>query len=174
MTLLTEILEKNEYHQFYTTYLDLVEFSDIPDLMIKDFESQLEILENIPEEKFAYRYAEGKWSIADLIVHMCDCELVFDYRGQSFSRGDDTKLPGFEQDQWASGSQAERLSKDELIGLFKTTRNHSIALFKCYSDEQLMMIGNANDVTMSVRAIGYIIVGHNRHHFNILKERYLS
>lgn len=165
-------LKATEYAPYYATYLKKVENADMVEMMIRDLEKQLEQLENLPEEKYLYRYKEGKWTAAELIMHVCDCEMVFAFRSLHFARNDKNELAGFDQDEWVIQSEADRLSKQQIIGLFKTTRNHSIALFKSYSDKQLMRIGTSNKVEMSVRALGYIIIGHNRHHFEILSNFY--
>lgn len=167
------ILDTKEYASFYKTYLKELHNEEIVSLMISDLEDQLAFLENIPEDRFSYRYEKNKWSIAELISHCGDSEAVMAYRALTFSRSDKTSLAGFEQNDWVPNSNANKLSKDQLIGYFKTTRNHSIALYKTFNKEQLMEIGIANDSPFSVRALGYIIIGHNRHHFKILKNRYL-
>jgi len=172
METILDQLNSNEYAPYYADYLKKVENTDMVETMISDLEKQLELLENLPEEKYLYRYKEGKWSVAELIMHVCDCELVFAFRSLHFARNDKNELAGFDQDEWVAESNADQLSKKQLIGLFKTTRNHSIALFKSYSKEQMMRIGTSNKVEMSVRALGYIIIGHNRHHFTILSDFY--
>lgn len=166
-------LNDSEYASFYKKYLEKVAFEDPVELLIQDLENQLEIIENLNEDQFEYRYKEGKWSIAELLVHLCDSESVFAYRALTFSRNDKTSLPGFEQDDWVPQSNANNLSKKEIIGLFKTCRNHTIAMYKSFNDEQLLYIGTASNVLFSVRALAYIIIGHNRHHFEILNKYYL-
>ncbi len=174
MTLILNTLKENEYASYYKPYLEDVEEGDIASLMIKDLEDQLMLLESIKEEKYQYSYQSGKWSIAELILHVIDSESVFAYRSLSIARNDKTDLPGFDQDEWVKNTNANTLSKDIIIGLFKTCRNHSIALYKSYQKEQLLNIGSANNVSFSVRSLAYIIIGHNRHHFNVLKDHYLS
>ena len=174
MPLILNTLKEEEYASYYKTYLEGLEDFNITSYMIDELEVQLEILESIPEEKFSYSYKEGKWSIAELILHVCDSETVFAYRSLSIARNDKTNLPGFQQDDWVINSTANSLSKDTIIGLFKTTRNHSISLYKSYNDEQLLTIGTANNASFSVRSLAYIIIGHNRHHFKVLKELYFD
>lgn len=168
-----EHLNENEFASFYKAYIEKVEAGDPVQLLINDLEDQLSVLENIPDEKCAYKYAEGKWTIAELIIHLCDSESVFAYRALTFSRNDKTNLPGFDQDEWVKNSNANALNKKKIIGAFKTCRNHTIALYKSFSDEQLKTRGIANDADFSVRAIAYIIIGHNRHHFDVLNKNYL-
>ncbi len=174
MSQLLNSLSENEYAPYYKTYLEGLDEGNIISLMINDLEDQLKVLESIPEQNFTYSYLKGKWSIAELVLHVCDCENVFAYRSLSISRNDKSDLPGFDQDEWVINSNANKLSKDVIIGLFKTTRNHSISLYKSYNEEQLLKIGKANVVSFSVRALAYIIIGHNRHHFTVLKENYLN
>jgi uncharacterized damage-inducible protein DinB len=173
MDSILNILKEEEYAPYYANYLAKVSHSDIIKTMINDLEEQIKILEGIPEEKFSFRYQEGKWSIAELLQHICDSETVFAYRALSFSRNDKTNLPGFDENDWAKNASSDQLSKKNLIGLFKTTRNHTIALFKTFTNDQLMIIGTANKTKMSVRAAGFTIIGHNRHHFEVLTNIYL-
>lgn len=174
MTNVLSILNENEYAAYYKSYLEKVEDGDIIKLLIKDFEKQLNILQDLPKEKFAFRYGEDKWSIAELIVHLCDSESVFSYRALTFSRNDKTNLPGFDQDEWVVNSNAKELQKRDIIGLFKTCRNHTIALYKSFNSSQFLNIGIANESFFSVRALAFIILGHNRHHFEIINKYYLS
>lgn len=167
------VLSKSEYAEYYATYLQKVSFGDPVEMLIQDLEKQLIILEGIPKDKFSFRYEKGKWSMAELIIHMCDCECVFAFRALTFSRNDKTSLPGFEQDEWVANSNANHLSKKDIIGLFKTCRNHTIALYKSFNKEQLLNIGTASSVLFSVRSLAFIIIGHNRHHFEILNKYYL-
>lgn len=168
-----DVLSKSEYASYYATYLEKVDFNEPVKMLIEDLEDQLKIIEGIPEKDFSYRYKKGKWSLAELLVHLSDSESVFAYRALTFSRNDRTSLPGFEQNDWVAKSNADRLSKKDIIGLFKTCRNHTIALFKSFDEEQLQRIGTASKVLFSVRALAYIILGHNRHHFEIINKYYL-
>lgn len=167
-------LSDSEYASYYKTYLEGVAFEDPVKLLIQDLEKQLKIIESLNEDQLLYRYKKGKWSVLELLIHLIDSETVFAYRALTFSRNDKTSLPGFEQDDWVANSNANDLSKKEIIGLFKTCRNHTIAMYKSFNDDQLMNIGTANKVLFSVRALAYIIIGHNRHHFEILNKYYLA
>ena len=174
MSAIIDHLEQNEYAPYYRSYIERVENANLVSMMIEDLEKQLAVIEAIPEDKFNYSYQEGKWTIAELIIHLFDSESVFFYRALCFSRNDHTNIPGFDQDEWVKNSKARSLSKKNIIGLYKTTRNNSISLYKSLDDEQLLMNGTANHVNFSVRALGYIILGHNRHHFEILNNYYLT
>jgi hypothetical protein len=174
MPLILNVLKEKEYASYYKTYLSGLEYSNIVSLMIRDFESQLKVIESIPEDKLIFRYKKEKWSISELLLHVIDSESVFTYRALSTARNDKTNLPGFEHNDWVIESEANKLTKELIIGLYKTTRNHSISLFKSFTPKQLLNLGNANNSSFSVRALAYVIIGHNQHHFKILKEYYLD
>jgi uncharacterized damage-inducible protein DinB len=169
-----EVLSKSEYAAYYEGYLEKVTYGDPVKMLIEDLEKQLKVLENIPEKDFSFRYKKNKWSLAELLLHICDTEAVFSYRALTFSRNDKSSLPGMEQDEWVENSNADSLSKKDIIGLFKTCRNHTIALYKSFNDEQLLRIGTASQALFSVRALAYIILGHNKHHFEIINKHYLT
>jgi hypothetical protein len=168
-----DVLQKSEYKSFYRPYLALAPFENLPELMINDLNKQLNFLNDIPIEKLHYRYAEDKWTIADVILHMTDAERVFSYRALSFSRNDKTKLPGYDQDDWVKSADSRRFMLSDLIGQFKTCRNQTIALFKGFNETDLLKTGIASNCNFSVRAIGYMIIGHNRHHIEKIKTLYL-
>ena len=120
-----------------------------------------------------YKYAKDKWSIKELLLHIIDTERVFAYRALRFAREDKTDLPGFEQDDYVITSDANTRSKASLLNEYNFQRASTIALFSSFNDSMLMKIGMAGGNPMSVRAIGFITSGHEVHHCNILRERYL-
>ena len=168
-----EVLQESEYADFYRPYLQLVPFENPADLLTKDLYSDLDFLKNIPIEKLNFRYAPDKWTIADVILHMIDAERVFSYRALRFARNDKIELPGFDQDDWVKSTDSTRFTSSDLIGQFKTSRNQSIALFKGFEAGDLLKTGRASNCNFSVRAIGYMIIGHNRHHIRKIKTLYL-
>lgn len=166
--------EKNEYAEYYETYVSLVEETDI----VSALQNQLAELENLfaemSEEKAAYAYAEGKWSIKELIGHLIDGERIFSHRAFRFSRADQTALAGFEQNDYITHGNFNNQSLADLIEEFSLLRKANNILFKNLSAEAWTRTGTASDAQVSVRALAYIMVGHVRHHANILKERYLT
>jgi len=168
-----EALTKSEYESFFHPYLALVPFDNLSELLIAELNNQLDFLNDIPIEKLHYRYAENKWTLADVIVHMTDAERVFSYRALRFARNDKTELPGFDQNDWVKSAGSKRNTINDLIGQFKTSRNQSIALFKGLDAVDLLKTGRASNCNFSVRAIGYMIIGHNRHHIGKIKTLYL-
>lgn len=165
--------EKTEYAEYYETYVSLVEETDV----VSALENQLAEIENlfaeVTEEKGAYAYAEGKWSIKQLIGHLIDGERIFSYRALRIARADRTPIEGFEQDEYMENSNFNAVKLAELLEEFALVRKSNLLLFKNLTAEAWARRGTANDAEISVRAIAYIMVGHVRHHANVLKTRYL-
>ncbi|AWA30864.1 damage-inducible protein DinB [Flavobacterium magnum] len=166
-------LPKNEYASYFTTYinaLDDVHLTEELEISLHDF---IRFVQDIPMDKFDYRYAEGKWTIKDIILHLTDAERVFSYRALRFARRDQTPLPGFEENSYVDHAYAGSRSIQDLLSELSVVRHATLALFKSFSEEQLRYMGTASGVDVSVRAIGFIIIGHMKHHQRIFKERYL-
>lgn len=167
-------LQSNEYSQFYANYVALVsdEYSLLEELEIS-VHRLVKFVREIPMDKFDYRYAEGKWTIKDILQHLIDAERVFAYRALCFARNDKTELPGFEEDDYVIEANANKRSIQDLLTELLIVRQSSLALFKSFNDEQLIRIGTASNNPMSVRALGFIIIGHQNHHQRVFEERYL-
>lgn len=131
------------------------------------------VLQDAPKEKHAYAYAEGKWTLKELIQHIIDTERIFCYRALCFSRNDTTSLPGFDQDLFIEQGNANERTYNDLLDEMKSVRLATIHLFKSFSDEAIKRVGVGSGNNMSVRAAGLIIAGHQNHHVQIAKERYL-
>ncbi|PKV64975.1 DinB family protein [Polaribacter sp. Hel1_33_96] len=169
------MIPKNEYAPYFEQYMQLVskdEKSIIENLVAsqKVFD---DVLRNLPVEKHNFSYAEGKWTIKELIQHIIDTERVFSYRALCFARNDNTSLPGFDQDVFVENDNANDRNYYDLLNEMEVLRKSSIQLFKSFSDEALLRVGVASNNKMSVRALGYLFSGHQMHHLNIIKERYL-
>jgi len=160
----------NPYYQTYISALGDVELSDIHQRQLQNFP---EFLESIPDSKLHFAYEEGKWTIAEVLIHLIDTERVFQYRALRFARADETPVPGFEQDDYVPNSNAHRRSKESIIEEYKAVRRSTIALFSNFNRQTLQNKGVASNSEMSVAALGFIISGHQRHHRNIIRERYL-
>lgn len=167
-------LNSLEYNSYFQHYIDLGADYNLLEGFQLSHKSCLEFLNSIPEEHYEYRYAKDKWSIKEIIQHLIDTEMIFIYRALRISRGDKTSLPGFDENQYAKASMANNKSKTKLLEDLKTLRNQTIALFSGFDSKMLMQIGTASNSEISVRAIGFIIVGHETHHCNIIKSRYLE
>jgi hypothetical protein len=164
--------EKTEYAEYYETYVSLVDEIDI----VSALQNQLAEIENlfaaIPEEKGAYAYAEGKWSIKELVGHLIDGERIFSHRAFRFSRADQTPLASFEQDDYIAHGNFNQRPLAGLIEEFSLVRKANNLLFQNLSAEAWSRTGEASDALISVRALAYIMVGHVRHHVNVLKTLY--
>ncbi|MGH9874348.1 MAG: DinB family protein [Pyrinomonadaceae bacterium] len=166
--------EAGEYAPYTMIYIGLL--SD-DGLILKHLQDNLTITSNflgsLPEEKLSYRYAEGKWTIKEILAHLIDDERIYSYRALRFARNDNTELPGFEQDDYAVESGANERSLEDLLQEFAAVRNATISLFDSFADHVLTRSGSASGNVMSVRAAAYHIAGHELRHMNIIKERYL-
>ena len=163
---------ETEYAPFYKGYVNSVADQDIVSSLkttAVEFEKTISMFS---EAQGDHRYAPGKWSVKELVQHMVDTERIMSYRALTFARQDTNALPGFEENDYAACSNADRRSLAELVEEFKLVRQSTIALFRSFTDEMLVLQGNANGRSMSVRALGYTIAGHVKHHTGILEQRY--
>lgn len=167
-------LPTNEYASYYETYINQVsnEFTLIEELEIS-VHRLIKFVQNIPIDKFDYRYAEGKWTIKDLLQHLIDTERIFAYRALRFARNDKTELASFDETEYAVEANASQRSIMDLLTELSVVRQATLSLFKTFSEAALMKIGIASNNPMSVRAIGFVIIGHQNHHERIFQERYL-
>ncbi|AWH86086.1 damage-inducible protein DinB [Flavobacterium album] len=127
----------------------------------------------IPMDKYDYRYAEGKWTIKDILQHVIDSERIFAYRALRFSRNDNTPLPGFDENSFAANTDATKRSINDLLTEMSAVRHANIMMFKSFTQDELLRKGTASGYTVSVRALGFLLIGHQNHHIKIFKERYL-
>jgi len=133
-----------------------------------------EFLYSIPDEKWTYRYAPGKFSIAEVLAHIIDSERIFAYRALCFARNDTTSFPGFDHDGYARASNADRRTKSSLETEYLTVRSSTIELFRTFDEVAWTRVGTANNFQMSVRALPFVIVGHELHHLDFIRNRYLE
>lgn len=170
----TSELKAGDYNPYYQTYINtLGEDAELLNVLNKQSNNFPQFMGSIPDDKLHYAYAEGKWSVAEVLQHIIDTERVFQYRALRFSRNDATPLPGFDQDVFADGVQMENSTKETIIAEYSAVRASTIALFASFDNEALKRLGTASDSPMSVGALGFITCGHQRHHRNVLRERYL-
>jgi uncharacterized damage-inducible protein DinB len=165
---------EGEYAPYTIMYIGL-----LPDdgLVLKYLKENLkatkDFILSLPDEKLLHRYAEGKWTIKEILVHLIDDERIYDYRALRFARNDKTELPGFEQDDYAIHSGANERDVKDILKEFTTVRSATISLFEGFDHSALLRAGVASGNIMSVRAAAYHIAGHEMRHINIIKERYL-
>ncbi|MBT8290636.1 MAG: DinB family protein [Muriicola sp.] len=170
----TSELKEHEYNPYYRAYIEALGEVDLMKTLRKQIKNYPQFLASIPEDKLNYQYAEGKWTVAEVLLHVLDSERVFQYRALRFARKDQTPLPGFDQDLYVPQSGAGNRSLDSIIEEYKAIRQSTITLYESFEEDILKRKGVASNSNMSVAALGFIICGHQRHHRNILRERYLQ
>lgn len=168
------MIQESEYNPYYGHYIKKAYQSNLVKALEDNFEEGLSFLKQIPEEKWHIAYEANKWSIAKVLVHILDTERIFSYRALCFSRNEKLELPGFDQDVYADECNAEDFSKAEVIASYEAVRKQTIMMFKTFSDNMLIRSGVASNSSMSVRAAGYIIIGHQMHHLEVIKDKYLK
>jgi uncharacterized damage-inducible protein DinB len=159
---------------YYHKYIAKVEETDLAKAFMSHGKELVSVLKEIPADKWNYRYAPGKWSIKELVQHLIDAERIFAYRALRFARKDTTPLPGFEENDYAANSEADRRTPESLLNELQLVQESSAAMFNSFSEAQLEQAGTANDQSVYVRAIGFIMIGHTIHHLSVMKERYLQ
>lgn len=162
-----------EYAPYYGRYINLVPEGDIVQILSSQLEGTLGLLGDISESQAGYRYAPDKWSIKEVIGHIVDSERIFAYRVLRFARNDKAPIEGFDQDKFAQNSAFDERSLADIVEEFNHVRRANLLLFRSLTDEVLSRQGIASEVEVSVRALLYIIAGHERHHMEVLKTRYL-
>ena len=165
--------DKTEYAPYYERYVSLVT-GDVADVLGSQTTRLQDMITGMPEEKGEFRYADGKWSVKELLSHLIDGERMFAYRVLRISRGDETPIEGFEQDGYIENAHSNHRSFAEILEEFSLLRRANMILFKNLTDEDWSRLGTASDAKVSVRALAYIMAGHIEHHLGILKERYLA
>ncbi len=167
-------LKREEYPEYFSPYIETVADVDLVEELEISVHRLIRFIQDIPMDKHDYSYAEGKWTIKDIIQHLIDAERIFSYRALRFARNDKTELPGFEEDLYAEIANGNKRSLIDLLSELAVVRQATLSLFKTFSEEVMMRKGIASNNAVSVRAIGFVIIGHQNHHQRIFQERYLD
>jgi uncharacterized damage-inducible protein DinB len=164
----------DEYAPYQESYVTLVDptYSLVEELEIS-VHNLIHFVREIPMDKYDYRYAEGKWTVKDIIQHLIDTERIFTYRALRFARADETALPGYDENLFAENAHGTDRSINELLTEMSALRHATIMMFKSFKDQDFLRKGTASGYTVSVRALGFLLIGHQNHHMKIFKERYL-
>lgn len=163
----------SEYAPYYANYISLVPEGDVTAILNRQLEDTLTQLRAISETQAGTRYAPGKWSIKEVVGHVTDTERIFAYRALRFARGDQTPLSGFEQDDYVRNANFDALHLSDLASEFEHVRRATLYMFRAFDAAVWTRRGVANGAEVSVRALGYIIAGHETHHMQIISTRYL-
>ena len=168
--------EQGEYASFYQNYVtNAIEAAqgNILQLLTELKDNTYGFFKSIPPEKAEYAYSEGKWTIKQLLGHLIDAERVFAYRALCFSRKETKELPGFDENDFVNNANFNSRTIDDLAKEFKSVRESNLYMLNALTDEQANFSGIANGNPVSVRALAYIMAGHELHHIQIITERYL-
>ena len=164
----------DEYDGYYTGYVQRITSSNVVAVLQDQQFEVIELLRSLPEEQASFRYAPDKWSIKELVGHLLDTERIFAYRALSIARGETQSLPGMDQDAYVANGDFDSRSVTSLVGEYLHVRGATIALLESLGPDAWHRTGTANDVSVTVRALAFIIAGHEAHHMAMLRERYLA
>jgi uncharacterized damage-inducible protein DinB len=165
---------KGECHDYYYLYIDKVPDGDIFTILEGQLQDSLATLAEVSEDKSSYRYAPDKWSLKQVMGHVCDVERLFQYRALVFARCDKTPLPSFEQDDYVRDANFDERTLADLTEEFRAVRASTLAMFRSFEDAAFLRTGTASEREFTVRSVLYIIAGHERHHMGVIRERYLN
>jgi len=167
--------EISEYKPQFQRYIDLVGSGSFLDILNENTKLLVDYFNNIPHQLLNHKYAEGKWTIKEVLMHIIDTERAFAYRAFVCGRGDaDTPLHGMDENLYAANIDVTERTIESLLAEFVAVRNNSKAFFENLSEKQSMFLGNCITYKISARALGYLIIGHAIHHIHIISERYLQ
>lgn len=164
----------SEFQKYIQRYLDLIPSANWIEEMKVSGSQTLDIYRKLYDDQSNFAYAEGKWTLKELLQHLIDAERIFAYRALRFSRKDKTELPGWDEEMYATHYFSAERSLESLVDEFETVRKSSVIFFENLNRSQLSETGIANGNEISVETIGKLVVGHNIHHLNIINERYLQ
>lgn len=165
--------EPGDYAPYYENYIKLVEGDEILRILNEQSKKTQDVLNSFSEHKGNYRYADGKWTVKEMVGHLLDTERVFAYRALCIARGEKKSLPGFEQDDYVKDGNFNRRELFELNYEFRLLRESNLLLFRSFTPEMLRKRGFASETSVTVLAILFIIAGHEKHHMKVLREKYM-
>jgi uncharacterized damage-inducible protein DinB len=164
----------SEHAGFFSRYVQKAQTDDLIEGLTASYVYIMGLMQGLSEEQLLHRYAEGKWSVKEVLVHIMDTERIFAYRALRFARQDKTELPGFDQDLYIKPSKADSRDINNILAEYIAVRNATIELYKSFEEEDLNQKGIGSGIEISVRAMGYVILGHEVHHLKLMQERYLA
>ncbi|SDN26803.1 DinB superfamily protein [Fictibacillus solisalsi] len=171
---MTERPRPDEYAEDFESYIQLVPEGDISEMLQQQIKETASLLNSLSEEDGEYRYAPNKWSIKEVVGHMADTEWIMNYRMLSIARGETAPLPGYNDEEYVKAAAFNDHSLTDLTRHFTSVRQATLSLLNGLSDEALKRRGAANNEEVTARALAFIIAGHELHHRNLIKERYLK
>lgn len=165
--------KSDEFASFYSRYIEyLPRDADVMTTLTSQLDALAKMLARASERRASYRYAEGKWSVREVVGHLSDAERVFAYRLMRIARGDATPLPGFDENDYVRAAAFDRRPLSDVVGEWSAVRRATIAMASGLDSAAWERRGTANDTPVSARALLYIIAGHTEHHLGVLRTRY--
>jgi hypothetical protein len=162
----------DEHHEYYGAYIAKAPGDDLFEALRLTADSLLALVDGVGDSQALHRYAPGKWSVKEVLNHVVDSERVFGYRALAFAREDRAPLPGFDETAWTPAARSDRRPLAAIAGEFRAVRDATGWLFGSFDPDALVRRGEASECVFTVRALGWSIAGHTRHHETILRERY--
>ena len=166
-------LQANESGDYYKRYINLVETENIVGALKNQLTDIEQFFREWPRNKWDHAYAEGKWTIKEILIHMMDAERILAYRALRIARNDATSLPGFDQDEFAPFMNTTNRSAESIMSEYRAVRMATIALVENLDDVALSRIGTASNAPASPLAMFFVIAGHEIHHMNLVREKYV-
>ena len=166
--------DPSEVETPYRTSFDQVPDGHLISIMESEIEDTTKLLATLGEERGGYRYAPGKWSVKEVIGHLCDSERIMSYRALAFARGETVDLPGYEQDDYVVTGRFDERTLEDVSGEFSSIRRATLTLFRSFPEDVLTRRGRASGCAFTVRGLAYVMCGHEIHHKRILRERYVE
>ena len=164
----------NEYPSYYNRYINLIKSEDILEVLENQNQDMHELLSRIGEEAAVYRYAPEKWSVKEVIGHIFDVERIFAYRALRFARNDKTPLPEFDEEEFIKYANFDSRTLIDIADEFRIVRESTLCMFYSFEDEIYSREGTASGYKFTVRAIPFIIAGHEAHHRQVIREKYMG
>lgn len=164
---------KGDYGEYYQSYIDLVKGDDIFRILVEQNMESQNVLNSFSESKGNYRYAEGKWTVKEVIGHMMDVERIFAYRALCIARGENQSLPGMDQNVYVANGNFNKRQLFDLNYEYRLLRESNILLYGGFDKSVLQNRGIASGYDVTVLALMFITAGHEKHHLNVLMEKYI-
>lgn len=166
--------DASEHLAYYSRYIDLVPDGDLLQMLRAQLDDTLALVRGLDEAHGGHRYAPGKWTIREVLGHVIDTERIFAYRALRIARADQTPIEGFDENAYAQNAGADARTLADLADELEHVRLGNLAFFRALDDAALARRGTANGAEVTVRALAWILAGHELHHVTLLRERYLS
>jgi hypothetical protein len=158
---------------YFRRYIDLIKEDELQDAFVQQSELIKNLLLSISEQKSMFSYEDNKWTLKEVLQHLIDSERVFSYRAMCIARNEKAVLPSFDENDYAKMSSANRRTWESLCAEFVAVRKSTLFLYDSFSEEMFELVGQAGNNPISVKEIGFLIVGHFSHHLSIIEQRYL-